>query len=83
MLTIFFYLFGGSHLRFSVDVSVLGGFMGFVGELLCWGLFFNKVAGLWPVALLKGGSGMGGYSSGFCEIFGNVFFTEHLLDGCF
>ena len=50
-LPFFFYLFGGSHQRFSVEVSVLGGFMGFVRELLCWGLFFNKVAGLWPVAI--------------------------------
>ena len=54
MLTIFFYLFRGSHQRCSVEVSVLGGFAGLTGELLCWGLFFNKVAGLWPATLLKG-----------------------------
>ena len=50
----FFYLFGSSHRRCSVQVSVLGGFAGFAGELLCRGLFFNKVAGLWPAALFKG-----------------------------
>ena len=54
MFTIFFYLFGSSHWRCSVEVSVLGGFAGFVGELLCRGLFFDKVAALLPAALLKG-----------------------------
>ena len=51
---ILFYLFGSSHRRCSVEVSVLGGFAGFAGELLYRGLFFNKVAGLWPAALFKG-----------------------------
>ena len=50
----FIYLFGSSHRRCSVEVSVLGGFAGFAGELLYRGLFFNKVAGLWPAALFKG-----------------------------
>ena len=53
MLTIF-YLFGSGHWRCSVEVSVLRGFAGFAGELLCPGLFFDKVPGLWPAALLKG-----------------------------
>ena len=51
---ILFYLFGSSHRRCSVEVSVLESSAGFAEELLCRGLFFNKVAGLWPVALLKG-----------------------------
>ena len=50
----FFYLFWSSHRRCSVEVSVIGGFAGFAGELLSWGQFYNKVAGLWPAALLKG-----------------------------
>ena len=37
-----------------MEVSVLGGFAGFAGELLCQGLFLNKVSGLWSAALLKG-----------------------------
>ena len=33
--------------------GVLGGFAGFMPGRLCWGLFFNKVTGLGPAALLK------------------------------
>ena len=46
------------------------------GELLCQGLFFSKVAGLWLVALLKG-LWCRCYSCEFCESFGSIFFTEH------
>ena len=54
LLPFSFNLFGSSHRRCSVEVSVLGGFAGFEGELLSWGLFLDKVAGFWPVALLIG-----------------------------
>ena len=47
-----FNLFGSSHRRCSVEVSVLGDFAGFAGELLSWGLFLDKVGGFWPAALL-------------------------------
>ena len=58
-LYLFFYLFGCSHRRYSVEVSVLGGFAGFAAELyflikLRRGLFLNKAVGLSPAALLKG-----------------------------
>ena len=33
--------------------GVLGGFAGSMPRRLCWGLFFNKVTGLGPAALLK------------------------------
>ena len=79
---ILFYLFGSSHRRCSVEVSVLGGFAGFAGEFLYRGLFFKLlVSGLRLCS--RGGSGAGVYSCRFCEIFESVFFTELLLDGCF
>ena len=51
---LFFYLFGSSHWRCSVEVIVVDFFAELTGELLYRGLFSNKVAGLWPAALLKG-----------------------------
>ena len=50
----FFYLFRSSHWRCCVEVSVLRSFVGFIGKFLCRDLFFNKAAGLWPAAFLKG-----------------------------
>ena len=54
--------------------GVLRNLTKFAGKHLCQGLFFNKVAGLRPVLLLKKDSGTGE----FCEISKNIFFTEHL-----
>ena len=50
----------------------------FVISHLCHILFFNKVSGLRPAALLKRGSDTSVYCE-FSEIYENTFFTEHLL----
>ena len=42
-----------SHQRCSVRKDVLRNFPKFTGKHLCQSLFFNKVAGLRPAALLK------------------------------
>ena len=48
-----------SHQRCTVKKSVLRNFAKFIGKHLCQSLFFNKVAGLRPVTLLKRDSGTG------------------------
>ena len=45
-------------------------------ENLCQNLFFNKVAGLKSATLLKTTLAQV-FSCEFCEIFKNIFFTEH------
>ena len=45
--------FRSSHQRCSVRKGVLRNFTKFAGKHLCQSLFFNKVAGLRPTALLK------------------------------
>ena len=45
--------FRSSHQRCSVRKGVLRNFAKFTGKQLCQSLFFNKVAGLKPVTLLK------------------------------
>ena len=47
-------------------------------EHLCQSLFFNKVADLRTAALLKKTLTQLFFCE-FCEIFKNIFFTEHLL----
>ena len=47
------YLFRSSHRRCSVRKGVLRIFTKFTGNDLCRGLFFNRVAGHRPAALLK------------------------------
>ena len=42
-----------SHQRCFVQKGVLRNFLKFTGKHLCQSLFFNKVAGLRPAALLK------------------------------
>ena len=46
--------------------DILKNFTKFTGKHLCQSLFFNKVADIRP------------FSCGFCKIFRNTFFTEHL-----
>ena len=63
--------------------GVFENFAKFTGEHLCQGLLFNKVA-----RFIKKQALAQLFSCGFCEIFKNTFFTEHLLDtasasGCF
>ena len=55
MGALFFFILKNrsSHRRCSVRKSVLRNFAKFTGKHLCQGLFFNKVAGLRPVTLLK------------------------------
>ena len=56
---------------------VLRNFAKFTGKQLCQSLFFNQVAGLRPVTLLKKRLGQV-FSSEFGEISKNTFFTEHI-----
>ena len=42
-----------SHHRCSIKKGVLKNFTKFTGKILCQSLFFNKIAGLIPAALLK------------------------------
>ena len=52
----------------------------FTRKRQCQSLFFNKVAGLEHVTLLKKGTTKQVFSCEFCEIFWNTFFTEHLRE---
>ena len=55
---------------------VLENFAKSTGKHLCQRLFFNKVAGLWP--LNKKETLAQVFSFDFCEIFKNTYFEEHL-----
>ena len=58
-------------------ICVLKNFVKFTGKKLCQSPFFNKVAGLRPVTLLKKRLWQM-FSCEFREIFRNTFFIEHL-----
>ena len=60
--------------------GVLRNFAKFTGKHLCQSLFFNKVAGLWPLAcnFIKKEILAQVFSREFCKISKNTFFTEHL-----
>ena len=58
-------------------MCVLKNFVKFTGKKLCQSPFFNKVAGLRPVTLLKKRLWQM-FSCEFREIFRNTFFIEHL-----
>ena len=60
----------------SYKKGVLKNFAKFIGKHLCQSLFFNKVAGLWN--FIKNETLAQVFSSEFCEIFMNTFFTGHL-----
>ena len=66
-----------SRLEVICRKSALKNFTKFTGKQLCWGLFFDKVAGRKPPTLFKKTPTQLS-SSEFCEIFKNTFFTEHL-----
>ena len=66
-----------SHQRCSIRKSVLKNFTKFTGKQLCWNLFSNKVAGS-ACNVIKKETLPLVFSSEFCEIFKNTFFTEHL-----
>ena len=57
---------------------ILRSFTKFTGKHLCQSLFSNKIADLRPATLLKKETLSQVFSSGFCKIFENTFFTEHL-----
>ena len=46
--------FRSSHRRCFVSKGVLRNFAKFAGKHLCQSLFFNKVAGLWATASVRG-----------------------------
>ena len=52
-------------------------FAKFTGKHLCQSLFFNKVAVLRPVTLLKKETLVQGFSYEICEFSKNTFSTEH------
>ena len=70
--------FRSSHRRSSVKKGALRNFAKLTGKDLCQNLFFNKVAGLWPVTLLKKETLAQAFLCEFCEISKNTFSTEHL-----
>ena len=69
-----------NHQRCSIIKGVLINFPKFTGKHLCQSLFLNKVAGLRPEAsnFIKKETLAPVFSCGFCEIYKNTFFTEHL-----
>ena len=70
-----FCLYRSSHRRCSIKKDVFQNFTKFTGKHLCQSLFFDNVAGLKSVTLLKRGSDTDVFSCEFCEIFKNTFFT--------
>ena len=70
--------FRSSHRRCSVKKGALRNFAKLTGKDLCQSLFFNKVAGLWLVTLLKKETLEQAFLCEFCEISKNIFSTEHL-----
>ena len=58
--------------------DVLKHFAKFRGKHLCQNLFFNKVANLRIATLVKKRLWHRCFSKKICEMFKNVFFTEHL-----
>ena len=70
--------FRSSHRRCSVKKGALRNFAKLTGKYLCQSLFFNKVAGLWPVTLLRKETLAQAFLCEFCEISKNTFSTEHL-----
>ena len=69
--------FRKSHWSWSIEKDVLKNVVNFTGKNLCRSLFFNKVAGLRPAALLKMRLRHRCFYSGFCEIFKNTLFIKH------
>ena len=70
--------FRSSHRKCSVKKGALRNFVKLTGKDLCQSLFFNKVAGLWPVTLLKKETLAQAFLCELCEISKNTFSTEHL-----
>ena len=58
--------------------GVLRNFTKFTGKHLCQSLFFNKVAGLRPVTLLKKGLWYRCFSVNFVKFLRTPFYIEHL-----
>ena len=60
--------FRSSHRRCSVKKGALKNFPKLTGKDLCQSLFFNKVAGLWPVTLLRKETLAQAFLCEFCEV---------------
>ena len=67
-----------SHQKCSIKKGVFKNFVKFTGIHLCQSLFFNKVAGLKPVTLLKKRPWHRHFALNFAKFFKNTFFTEYL-----
>ena len=70
--------FRSSHRRCSVKKGAFRNFAKLTGKDLWQNLFFNKVAGLWPITLQKKETLAQAFLCEFCEISKNTFSTEHL-----
>ena len=66
-----------SHQRCSIRKRIYRNFEKFTGIQLCQSPFFNKVAGLRSVILLKKRLWKKCFPVEFCEVSKNTFFTEH------
>ena len=67
-----------SHPAVFCKKGVLRYFTKFTGKHLCQSLYFNKVAGMRPAALLNKRFWLMCFPVNFCEISKNTFFIEHL-----
>ena len=66
-----------SHPEMFCKNSIPKNFTKLTGKHLCQSLFFIKIAGLRPATLLKQTLALV-FCCGFCEIFRNTFFIEHV-----
>ena len=71
-----------SHPEVFCKKGVLENFAKFTGKHLCQSLFFNKIAGLRPLTLLKKRLWLSRFSVNFGKFLRAPYFREH-LGGCF
>ena len=75
--------FRSNHRRCSIKTDVLKNCTKFTGKHLCQGLFFNKVAGLRPVTLLKRRLWHRCFPVNFAKFLRTHFLQNIHLDECF
>ena len=74
-------IFRSSHCSHSIKKAILKDFVRFTGKHLCWSLFFNKLAGLSPVTLLKRNSNTDVFLRISINLEG-VLFWRTFVNGC-
>ena len=70
--------YGSSRPEVFCKKSVLRNFTKFTGKHLCQSLFFNKIAGLSPAALLRKRLWHRCFPVNFAKFLRTPFFTEHI-----